>query len=266
MRGLTPAGRRREAARQQQLLEALFDPGCTQPHDAGPGWPRGLAAYRANASAHAADVLRAQYPTVLTMLGDASFDALATMHWRACPPVRGDLARFGEHFPTWLRQRRDLAAWPWLEDCARLDRALWRVRFAPPARLCDADLRLLADGDPHALRLRLAPAAELVEARWAVLSLRELHAAPAPDLHAIARVLASGPQAAWVWRKDFDTGVVALDAAAVRWFHALRRAPTLGAALAGIDDDFDVGAWLAQAVRGGWIDGVEVVGIERNIA
>lgn len=253
------ASRRCEAARQQQLLEALWDSDRALPHDALPGWQRGLAAYRASAAAHAAEALRARYPTVLAMLGDEAFDALGAAHWQACPPTRGDLARFGGEFPQWLEQRQDLAAWPWLGDCARLDHALWQVQFAPAARLGDADLRRLADSDPDSLVLRLAPATDLVETNWAVVRLRELHASPDPDLDAIAHALQSGAQTAWVWRQGFDRHCIALDAASADWIRALRAAPTLGAALARTGDDFDVGAWLAHAVRAGWIDGVDAV-------
>ena len=250
---------RHEARRQQELLDALLVRETAAPHDALPGWPRGIAAYRANAAAHAAQALRAQYPTVLAMLGGDAFDALACAHWRDCPPTRGDLARFGDAFARWLRQRDDLAAWPWLGDCAALDHALWQVHFAPPAALSDADLQRLAAGDPDALRLRLAPATQLVESDWAVVALRELHAAAEPDVDAVAGALRAGAQAAWVWRDGFDARCIALDPAAARWIGALRDAPTLGAALAHIGDDVDVAAWLGDAVRAGWIDGIEAV-------
>ena len=256
---MSEPARQREAQRQQQLLGALFETGGAQPHDASAGWQRGIAAYRANAAAHAADTLRAQYPTVLAMLGGETFDALAAAHWHACPPTHGDLARFGEEFAAWLRQRDDLAAWPWLGDCARLDEALWQLQFAPPAALRDDDLQRLAACDPDTLRLRLAPATRLVEADWAVVALRELHAAPEPDLQAIAQALHAGPQAAWAWRQGFEIHCVALDAGGARWIHALRTAPTLGATLACSDEDFDVGGWLGDAVRAGWIDGIESV-------
>ena len=256
---MSESARQREAQRQQQLLGALFGSDGAQPHDAVAGWQRGIAAYRANAAGHAADTLRAQYPTVLAMLGGEAFDALAAAHWRACPPTRGDLARFGGEFAAWLAQREDLAAWPWLGDCARLDQALWQLQFAPPAALCDADLQRLAGGDPDELVLRLAPATRLVEADWAVVALRELHATAEADLEAISQALRAGPQAAWVWRQGFETHCIALPAGAARWIRALRAAPTLGAALACADEDFDVAAWLGEAVRSGWIDRVDAV-------
>ena len=259
------AGRAREAQRQQQLLDALFASDTTAPRDALHGWPRGVAAYRVNAAAHAAQVLRAQHPTVLAMLGDDAFDALAAAHWRDCPPTRGDLARFGDAFAGWLRQRGDLAAWPWLGDCAALDRALWQVQFEPPAALGDADLQRLAGGDPDALALRLAPATRLLEADWAVVALRELHAAAEPDTDAVAQAVRAAPQAAWVWREGFDARCMALDAAGVRWIRALRDAPTLGAALERAGDDVDVAAWLGDAVRGGWIDGIDTVTTQETL-
>ncbi len=266
MRGVSDESRQREAKRQQQLLEALFTGGAAPPRDALPGWQRGMAAYRANAAAHASDALRAQYPTLLAMLGDAAFDALAAAHWREVPPTRGDLAQFGDAFPQWVRQRDDLATWPWLGDCACLDRALWQVQFAPPAALADADLQRLAGGDPDALLLRLAPATRLVESDWAIVRLRELHATAAPDTEAIAQALRAEAQAAWVWRQGFDTRCLAIDADGVRWLRALREAPTLGAALECAGAGFDAGAWLGDAVRAGWIDGIDAVTTKENLA
>lgn len=256
------AAHQNEARRQQQLLDGLFEAGGARLQDARPGWARGLAAYRANAAAHASDALRAHYPTVLAMLGVEAFDSLAALHWRACPPTRGDLARFGEAFPSWLRQREDLTAWPWLGDCADLDRAMWLAGFAPPAGLRDTDLRLLAHGDPNALALRLASGTALVQADWAIVALRELHAASDPDVELISQTLQAPPQTAWVWHQGFESHCIALDAAVARWIRALREAPTLGDALEQVHDDFDVGAWLTAAVRAGWIDGVSAVTTE----
>ena len=256
--------RRREGHRQQQLLDSLFVPGVAQPHDTLPGWERGVAAYRANAASHASDTLRAQYPTVLAMLGAQAFDSLAAMHWLACPPTRGDLARFGEDFPDWLRRRQDLGSWPWLGDSAALDQAVWQMQFAAPGRLSDAGLRLLASQDPDTLRLRLAGTTRMVRADWPVVSLRELHAAPTPDPEQIAQAVLGEAQTAWVWRHGFETCSIALDGAGARWIRALLEAPSLGEALEGADHDFDAGAWLMQAVRTGWIDGVDAVRTEEG--
>ncbi len=258
MRDVSDALRLREVLRQQQLLDAVFDVDSATPDDAAPGWQRAVAAYRAHAAAHASEVLRARYPTLVAMLGDRTFDALAVAHWREDPPTQGDLARFGDAFPDWLQRRAELASWPWLGDCARLEQALWQVRFAPPAALTDADLQRLATHDPGTLVLRLARCTRLLECDWAVVQLRQLHAAAAPDVDAIAAALRAGPQAVWIWRQGFDAHCMALDAHALRWLRALRDAPTLGDALARSDDDFDVAAWLGDAVRAGWIDAVEL--------
>ena len=58
----------------------------------------------------------------------------------------------------------------------------------------------------------------------------------------------------------FDTRCIALDAAAARWIGALRDA------LARIGDDVDVAAWLGDAVRAGWIDGIVAVTMKETLA
>ena len=142
------------------------------------------------------------------------------------------------------------------------------VFFDPNCPYCHElydDLQRLAGGDPDALALRLAPATRLLEADWAVVALRELHAATEPDTDAVAQAVRAAPQAAWAWREGFDARCIALDAAGVRWIGALRDAPTLGAALERAGDDVDVAAWLGDAVRSGWIDGIDAVTTQETL-
>ena len=264
MSGAAPAIAR-EAQRQQALLQTLFAP---RPGDVPPAalgvaqrgarWDAGLAAYRANGLEHARIALRAQFPTVLAMLGEAAFDAVATRYWYAHPPRVGDLAHVGGAFPECLQAQADLAAWPWLGDSARLDRARWQVLFAAPARLAEADLQRLAAEDPDRLRVVLAAGTCLLESRWPVYTLWRLHQAPQPDTEALREALHQPGEPVWVWREALRPQCRALPRAEADWLRALR-AGSLGAALQGAAEDFDVSAWLQQAVAHGWIDRVEAM-------
>lgn len=252
-----------EAARQQSLLQALFAPlpaaappatlGVVQQ---GARWNAGLAAYRANGLEHARIALRAQFPTVLAMLGEEAFDAVAARYWTTHPPRVGDLAHVGTDFPPCLEAQPELAAWPWLGDSARLDLARWQVLFAAPAQLAPADLQRLAAMDAARLRVVLAAGSRLLDSRWPLHRLWWLHQAPQPDADALRAALRGPGETVWVWREGMQADCRALSVAEAEWLRALG-AGTLGDALQGLDAAFDVSAWLQQAVTHGWIDHVE---------
>ena len=116
-----------EARRQRQLLAALSlrgEPPALR--ERGARAERGLAAYRANASALAERALAAACPTLQAMLGEADFAALARAFWRDHPPQRGDLGEWGGELPGWIAAQAGLAEWPWLADSAWPARPLHR--------------------------------------------------------------------------------------------------------------------------------------------
>jgi hypothetical protein len=99
-------------AQQKMLLDGLFDSWpAVQANMAlasQQAWPesqyqRGLQAYRSNASLLAQRVLAATFPTVRRLMGADQFDGLAAYFWRTQPPVKGDLAQWGERLEDFLR-------------------------------------------------------------------------------------------------------------------------------------------------------------------
>lgn len=255
-----------EAQRQRELIDAIFSPrapdaACADARQSGARWQAGLAAYRGNGREHARNALRVQFPTVLAMLGDETFDALCAHYWRTCPPRRGDLAWVGEELPAFIETLETLDAWPWLADSARLDWAVWQLAGASPATFSEDDLRRLADGDPAALSIRLSASVRRLPSAWPILTLYEAHRMEHPDWEAAAQAIAQArAQAAWVWRPHGDLAaapaVELLDAATDRWVAALDAGHTLDAALDVAGEEFDFAAWLELAIRQGWIDGI----------
>jgi hypothetical protein len=253
----------REAVRQQVLLRLLF---AAQPapaplpelgvleHDQR--WSAGLAAYRGNGLEHAIAALRAQFPTVLAMLGEAPFDALCVRYWHAYPPQQGDLARIGAEFPDCIAAQDELQPWPWLADSARLDRARWEVLFEAPSRLAAQDLQRLAESDPARLQLRLAPGTRLLEVRWPVFALWRAHQAPTVDVDALRVALQQPAVPLWIWRADMQAQCRELSASEADWLRTLATGACLERALDAVAADFDIAAWLQAAVQHGWIDGV----------
>lgn len=255
-----------EAQRQRELIDAIFSPqapdaACAGVRQSDARWRAGLAAYRGNGRAHARNALHAQFPTVLAMLGAEAFDALCFSYWRARPPRRGDLAWVGEELPAYIETLETLTEWPWLPDSARLDWAVWQMSGAAPAKFTEDDLRRLIVGDPGTLVLRLSASVRRLHSTWPILTLHEAHHVTDPDWEAVTRAIAQKhAQTVWVWRPHDDIAaapaVEPLDAASDRWIAALDAGHTLDIALDAAGEAFDFAAWLEQAIRHGWIEGV----------
>ena len=129
---------------QTRMVEALLgrQPWPDDLVDETPvGALEGLGVYRGNAEAGAASALRATFPTVARLVGEAFFNGIARDYFRHDPPTGACLSGYGGGFPAFLRQHDRLAAFPYLEDAARFDAALDRIANAGARR----------DGRPLAL-------------------------------------------------------------------------------------------------------------------
>jgi len=252
----------REGLRQQMLLRALW-------HDARvgvlQGWvsdskaARGLRAYRANAGAAAEAALAAAFPTLVQLVGDESFAALARAFWQAEPPARGDLAWFGEHLPAFIENSEQLADEPFLADCARLDWAAHRAESAADADDNAESLSLLSALDPSQLRLTLRPGTTLVVSPHPVATIWLAHRSDAADRFAPVReAFAAGRgENALVWRDGWRARVAAFGDADARFTRAVLDRATLADALACGGDGFEFQSWLITALRERWLIGAE---------
>jgi hypothetical protein len=187
--------------------------------------------------------------------------ALARGLWRAAPPRRGDVAEWGGELPAFISTLPELAAWPWLADCARLDAAVARCEAASDAALEADTLQLLAAHQPAQLRLRLRPDVQLLRSAWPVAALRAAH--EGVDADAAARrvravLAASHGESVVVAREGWRAVPVVVDAPSFAWMRALQRGRTLDVALQRAGPAFDLDAWLLQALRHGWLRRAEV--------
>ena len=250
----------REALRQRTLLAALAgadieaDAGMAQ---SGARAVHGLVAYRANASMVAERALGAAFPTVRTMIGAADFGHLVRRHWHADPPARGDLGEWGAGFPAWLDLQAELAEWPYLGDCARLDLALHQCERAADAAFDAASLGLLQSGAPERLQLQLMPGTCVLASVWPIATIHAAHRAPEPDFAPVRAALAARRgERVLVARAGWRGVVHPVDDATYAWTCALLDGADLGRALSHARAGFDFTAWLAAALRLGWLQGV----------
>lgn len=247
-----------EAHRQQQLLAALAQRGAPPAlREPAARAERGLAAYRANASALAERVLAAACPTVQAMMGEGDFAALARAFWRDHPPQRGDLGEWGAELPGWIGAQDGLAEWPWLADSAWLDLALHRCERAADVSPELASLALLGEADPGAIELQLAPGTQVRVSAHPIATIHAAHRSRAPEAFAPVRAaLAAGQgEAVCVSREGWRAAVHSLSAGEAAFMQALLQGESLAEALAGAGECFDFGAWLQRAIAASWLKG-----------
>lgn len=246
------------ALQQQALLDALW-----QGTGMAAGWSghaRGLSAYRANAQALAERCLRATYPVVIALIGDAHAAPLAARLWHTHPPQRGDLAHWGAGLPALLVTLDGLAGLPWLADVARVEWALHHAEGATDVPTDPDSFARLAHEDPSKLGLRLASGTALIASAWPVASLVLAHRQGTPDLATVGARLRRGEREnALVWRPQWRPGLRACSDAEATLLQPLLRGANLPDALdaaSATDPAFDLGQWLPQAVQSGLVCGV----------
>jgi hypothetical protein len=259
-----------EAQRQQALLATLWaqaDAGVMPLlHETGERAAMGLQAYEANAGALAERALAAVFPTVQAMIGAPDFKHLAREFWRTHPPHRGDMGEWGNEFPAWLQTHAAFAEWPYLGDCARLDLAIHQCERAADAELNAGSLALLQSADPARLRIVLMPGTATLSSAWPIAIIYSAHAQShadpsATDLGAVREALvAQRGEPVLVARTGWRAKVHAVDEPTLKWTRLLLDHTPLNLALEQCGEGFDFAAWLARALREGWLKEVVCTG------
>ena len=99
----------------------------------------GLAVYRNTIAKGCVDALAANFPTVLSMVGEDWFRAAAALFAREAPPASAALLNYGEAFPAWLQRFPPAGDLPYLAGIAHLDRLWTEALFAAEAPVLDAE-------------------------------------------------------------------------------------------------------------------------------
>lgn len=206
----------------------------------------GLAVYRNTIAKGCVDALAANFPTVVSMVGEDWFRAAAAVFAREVPPAHAALLDYGEAFPAWLHGFPPAQDTPYLPGVAHLDRLRTESLFAPEApSLTAARLAALAPEALAETRPRLHPSV-----RFAAFD------AGLPSLWAAARegredlALSETPEALLLVRTG---GVVihrVMDEAETEFLRACRDGQTLTRA-AERAGDTDVASLFARLIADG---------------
>lgn len=206
-----------------------------------------LAVYRGNVVGACTQALAGAYPIVAKIVGAPFFEGLAREYLRHFPSLSGDLNEFGAFFPQFVAAFEHTQDLPYLPDVARMEWLAHCAYYARDAAAPDlARLAAVAEEDYGALHFELAPACALLESRWPLARIWQVHQDDYEGEFSVD--LDAGAQRVLIHRPMFRVHVAALEPGSHRFLERVAAGATLATALeAAIAEEpsFDLGAALA---------------------
>jgi hypothetical protein len=225
-----------------------------------------IAVYRGNVVGASTRALAGTYPVVAKIVGEEFFAGLAREYLRAHPSTSGDLNDFGVAFADFVAEFTHTRDLPYLPDVARMEWLAHRAYFAADARPLElAALGAVPEQDYGALRLALAPACALLESRWPLARLWEVHQDDYAGEFSVD--LDAGPGRILVYRPRFRVQVAALSPGAHRFLQHVDAGVRLEAALdaaLGAEPAFDLGTAISAWIGAGIVVGMNTTAGDLN--
>lgn len=266
-----------ELARFQQAFadvvrgRAPFDTLAGHITDADEAWK--LAVYRNNFVAAAVEALEKSFPSVVRLVGDAFFRAMARAYVDDHPPRSRQLVRYGARFADHIAAFPPAAELAYLPDVARLDRAYLDALFAPDepaleperlARVAPEDIGALTPGLHVSARVLASayPAYSIWRANSGDVDASSVDGASV-DVSAID--VTGGGETALIWRSGPDGRHRTLSSGEAAFFIAIRNGAAIAQAIeaaVAADDAIDIAATLAGAFATGVFADIEHTDIE----
>lgn len=226
------------ASRQENFAHAILDPNMPAPTGlVGPdGLPseKRFAVYRNNVIVGLIETLKAAYPVIHRLVGDAFFTAMARIYVMQAPPSSPIMLDYGAEFAHFVEVFPPAASLPYLADIARLERA-WTEAYhsAEAAYLSPSDLARLNPADIPSLWFRLHPSLRILRSSWPIVT---IWAANLGDKAAQAISLERKECEVLVARPDAEVEIRHLPEGAGAFMQSLTTGATLAQALgAGLD-------------------------------
>lgn len=210
-----------------------------------------LGVYRNGFLRACIEALRANYPSVDRLVGEARFPALARPYVEARPPRTASLAEYGKDFEQYIRDARETHDLDYLASFAALDRAWTEVHFAQDAPGEPAP-RGSVSNDADALmnlRGRLSPWVRLVSVDYCML---HVWSQVRQDVFGQRVEIQPGPQQVLIWRSGAETLYRDLMLAEYAFIAAVAAGQTCGEAAGAaleIDEAFDLVAAFASLLH-----------------
>jgi hypothetical protein len=220
-----------------RFSQALLDGDVEQvaPLLADPSALKRFAVYRNNVVRGAIEALRAAYPAVNRLVGDAFFSPMAHSYWQSRPPTARTMTFYGEGFAEHIDAYPPAQGLPYLSDVARHDRAWLEAHHAAdgPPLSADAMTRLDPDQLP-ALAPGLHQSVQLLSSPWRSYEIwrsnRYQQDAPSGDM-------SPGRYLSVLWRKSGEVHHAAVTPAEWAFLSALQVGACLEAAAGALHRD-----------------------------
>jgi hypothetical protein len=208
--------------------------------------------------------LQTAYPVIAQLIGKDVFEHLARDCWAQHPPVRGDLAQWGDELNDFIASIPALKTEPYLSDVARAEWALHTCATAADKDVDLATCSLLTKHDADALSLQLAPGTALIPSEYPIASILTAHLYGTPSLGEVGqKLLQNTPEIALIWRQGLRPVVSNCTAGEAAFISQLLSGQSLLAALdAAVVNEpviFDFHTWLAQAAQNGMLVGAQLL-------
>ena len=213
----------------------------------------GFAVYQNTVMRGLIDALRANYPTVVQLVGTEWFDGVARLYAIEHLPSEPSLAVYGEHFAAFLQPLAAAHELHYLPYVAQLDHHWLQAQFAAEASaLTASDLQHYAPEQLSALRLPLHPATRY---NWLPHSAVTIWQANQPQAHRSSDLQVSGTEeGVLITRVHSEIAVAGIDHAHWLFMEQLQHGLTLGdAALQVLQQhaETDIAAMLARLITAG---------------
>ncbi len=214
---------------QGQFAAALLSPDAPVPEGivdpAGRPAPKRFAVYRNNVTISLIEALKATFPAVEALVGEAFFREMARIFVRAHPPASPLLQEYGADFPAFIASFEPAAQLPFLPDVARIDRAWLDAFHAADATPLDAaTLANTSEEALPALRFTAHPATHLLHAQFPVASIWQAARAK----QTAAGIDPDAVETALITRPETEVQVTALSRAEGIFFAKIFEGETLG--------------------------------------
>ncbi|MBY0443735.1 MAG: DNA-binding domain-containing protein [Burkholderiales bacterium] len=198
-----------------------------------------LDVYRNNTLANRSANLANTYPTVLELVGEEFFSAMARIFVENSQSHSGNLHQDGESFPDFLSTFPHVSDLPYLSDVAKLD---WAIHLAHYSADCNSiAIETLAMYSPEQfgqLKLALHPAVAIIQSKqWPIYQILMMHhGEKAADLSA-------GGEQVWIWRDHWQL----LSISDALFLSSLLNGQSIENAMrATTNDEYDAGPILIQ--------------------
>ena len=197
------------------------------------------------------------YPALFRLMGPQDFFRMAQIYVRHHPPKTPVMPLYGEELAVWLDAHANAFAHrPFFGNLARLEWMRRRCYYAADAKPLsghDLERALSAVGDAGALQFSPHPACVLFQSNWPVVSLwSALQHSPAPawEMH-------KKEECAIVVRPALDLMLIPVPKRVFLFFQSLFAGAVLESAVLKLENAFDLGAVLGNALDNGVFSDVQ---------